>query len=179
MVDRNAFEGRGVFTVGIEAAKRLNLSIPGARVAVQGMGNVGGVAAKLFADAGALIVAAQDHGGSVRNEKGLDIPALLAHVAQTGSVAGFAGGEATSAADFWATPCEILIPAALEGQITQANADSIKARLVLEGANGPTIPAADDILQSKGVLVVPDVIANANGVTVSYFEWVQDFSSFF
>ena len=143
------------------------------------MGNVGGVAARLFADAGALIVAAQDHGGSVRNEKGLDIPALLAHVAQTGSVAGFAGGEATSAADFWATPCEILIPAALEGQITQANADSIKARLVLEGANGPTIPAADDILQSKGVFVVPDVIANAGGVTVSYFEWVQDFSSFF
>ncbi|MGP1517893.1 MAG: Glu/Leu/Phe/Val family dehydrogenase [Ottowia sp.] len=176
---RREATGRGVFTVGIEAAKRLNLSIPGARVAVQGMGNVGGVAAKLFADAGALIVAAQDHGGSVRNEKGLDIPALLAHVAQTGSVAGFAGGEATSAADFWATPCEILIPAALEGQITQANADSIKARLVLEGANGPTIPAADDILQSKGVLVVPDVIANAGGVTVSYFEWVQDFSSFF
>ena len=176
---RREATGRGVFTVGIEAAKRLNLSIPGARVAVQGMGNVGGVAARLFADAGALIVAAQDHGGSVRNEKGLDIPALLAHVAQTGSVAGFAGGEATSAADFWATPCEILIPAALEGQITQANADSIKARLVLEGANGPTIPAADDILQSKGVLVVPDVIANAGGVTVSYFEWVQDFSSFF
>lgn len=176
---RREATGRGVFTVGIEAAKRLNLSIPGARVAVQGMGNVGGVAARLFADAGALIVAAQDHGGSVRNEKGLDIPALLAHVAQTGSVAGFAGGEATSAADFWATPCDILIPAALEGQITQANADSIKARLVLEGANGPTIPAADDILQSKGVLVVPDVIANAGGVTVSYFEWVQDFSSFF
>ncbi|WP_288921426.1 Glu/Leu/Phe/Val dehydrogenase [uncultured Ottowia sp.] len=176
---RREATGRGVFTVGVEAAQRLGLSVPGARVAVQGFGNVGGIAAKLFAEAGALIVAVQDHGGSIANAKGLDVPALLAHVAQTGSVAGFKGAEAMDAADFWATPCDILIPAALEGQITAANAGQIKAKLIVEGANGPTIPAGDDILRDKGVLVVPDVIANAGGVTVSYFEWVQDFSSFF
>ena len=176
---RREATGRGVFTVGIEAAKRLNLSVAGARIAVQGFGNVGGIAAKLFAEAGALIVAVQDHGGSIANAKGLDVPALLDHVAKTGSVAGFAGAEATSAQDFWACNCDILIPAALEGQITTANAGQIKAKLVIEGANGPTDPAADDILQANGALVVPDVIANAGGVTVSYFEWVQDFSSFF
>ena len=176
---RREATGRGVFTVGVEAAQRLGLSVPGARVAVQGFGNVGGIAAKLFAEAGALIVAVQDHGGSIANAKGLDVPALLAHVAQTGSVAGFKGAEAMDAADFWATPCDILIPAALEGQITAANAGQIKAKLIVEGANGPTVPAGDDILKDKGVLVVPDVIANAGGVTVSYFEWVQDFSSFF
>ena len=176
---RREATGRGVFTVGVEAAQRLGLSVPGARVAVQGFGNVGGIAAKLFAEAGAFIVAVQDHGGSIANAKGLDVPALLAHVAQTGSVAGFKGAEAMDAADFWATPCDILIPAALEGQITAANAGQIKAKLIVEGANGPTVPAGDDILKDKGVLVVPDVIANAGGVTVSYFEWVQDFSSFF
>ena len=176
---RREATGRGVFTVGVEAAQRLGLSVPGARVAVQGFGNVGGIAAKLFAEAGALIVAVQDHGGSIANAKELDVPALLAHVAQTGSVAGFKGAEAMDAADFWATPCDILIPAALEGQITAANAGQIKAKLIVEGANGPTVPAGDDILKDKGVLVVPDVIANAGGVTVSYFEWVQDFSSFF
>lgn len=176
---RREATGRGVFTVGVEAAQRLGLGVPGARVAVQGFGNVGGIAAKLFAEAGALIVAVQDHGGSIANAKGLDVPALLAHVAQTGSVAGFKGAEAMDAADFWATPCDILIPAALEGQITAANAGQIKAKLIVEGANGPTVPAGDDILKDKGVLVVPDVIANAGGVTVSYFEWVQDFSSFF
>lgn len=176
---RREATGRGVFTVGVEAAQRLGLSVPGARVAVQGFGNVGGIAAKLFAEAGALIVAVQDHGGSIANAKGLDVPALLAHVAQTGSVAGFKGAEAMDAADFWATPCDILIPAALEGQITAANAGQIKAKLIVEGANGPTVPAGDDILKDKGVLVVPDVIANAGGVTVSYFEWVQNFSSFF
>ena len=111
---RREATGRGVFTVGVEAAQRLGLSVPGARVAVQGVGNVGGIAAKLFAEAGALIVAVQDHGGSIANAKGLDVPALLAHVAQTGSVAGFKGAEAMDAADFWATPCDILIPAALE-----------------------------------------------------------------
>ena len=176
---RREATGRGVFTVGVEAAQRLGLSVPGARVAVQGFGNVGGIAAKLFAEAGARIVAVQDHGGSIANAKGLDVPALLAHVAQTGSVAGFKGAEAMDAAAFWATPCDILIPAALEGQITAANAGQIKAKLIVEGANGPTVPAGDDILKDKGVLVVPDVIANAGGVTVSYFEWVQDFSSFF
>ncbi|RRD57869.1 Glu/Leu/Phe/Val dehydrogenase [Comamonadaceae bacterium OH2545_COT-014] len=176
---RREATGRGVFTVGVAAAQRINLPVPGARVAVQGFGNVGGIAARLFAEAGARIVAVQDHGGSLCNDQGLDVPALLQHVAHTGSVAGFAGGDAMTAAEFWAAPCDILIPAALEGQITEANARHIQARLVIEGANGPTTPAADDILHDRGVLVVPDVIANAGGVTVSYFEWVQDFSSFF
>ncbi len=124
-------------------------------------------------------MAVQDYAGTVYSEAGLDVPALMFHVKQTGSVAGFAGAQALAADAFWDVPCDILIPAALEGQITRANAGRIQARLVIEGANGPTTPEADDILRDRGVLVVPDVIANAGGVTVSYFEWVQDFSSFF
>ena len=176
---RREATGRGVFTVGTEAARHIGLDIATARVAVQGFGNVGGVAGKLFADAGARIIAVQDHGGTIFREAGLDIPALLQHVASTGSVAGFAQAEVMANDLFWEVDCDILIPAALEQQITAANAGRIKARMVIEGANGPTTPAADDILQERNVLVVPDVIANAGGVTVSYFEWVQDFSSFF
>lgn len=171
--------GRGVFTVGVEAAKLTGLPVPGARVAVQGFGNVGGTAGKLFAEAGASVVAVQDHTGTIYNANGFDVTALLAHVAANGGVGGFAGGEAMDAKDFWAVDCEILIPAALESQITKDNAAQIKAKIVIEGANGPTTPEADDILTDMGVLVLPDVIANAGGVTVSYFEWVQDFSSFF
>ena len=171
--------GRGVFTVGCEAAERIGMPIVGARVAVQGFGNVGGTAGRLFADAGAKVVAVQDHTGSIYNAQGLDAAALQAHVQQTGGVAGFAGAEAMANGDFWGVDCDILIPAALEGQLTQDNAGKVKARMVIEGANGPTTPEADDILNDKGVLVLPDVIANAGGVTVSYFEWVQDFSSFF
>jgi len=176
---RREATGRGVFTIGTEAAKQIGMRIEGARVAVQGFGNVGGIAGKLFAEAGALIVAVQDHTGGVANDKGLNVPKLLDHVAKTGGVAGFKGGEPITLAEFWATKCDIMIPAALEGQITKDNAGKIKARMLIEGANGPTTPEADDILNDKGVLVVPDVIANAGGVTVSYFEWVQDFSSFF
>ncbi|MCW5235505.1 Glu/Leu/Phe/Val family dehydrogenase [Verminephrobacter eiseniae] len=171
--------GRGVFTVGVEAAKRIGLPIEGARVAVQGLGNVGGTAGKLFAQAGARVVAVQDHTGTIGNDQGLDMPALLAHVQAHGGVAGFAGADRMAPQEFWGVACEILIPAALESQITRLNAGQIKARLVIEGANGPTTPEADDILHDKDVLVLPDVIANAGGVTVSYFEWVQDFSSFF
>ena len=172
--------GRGVYVAGCEAALKCGMQIAGARVAVQGFGNVGGTAAQLFAEAGARIVAVQDHRGAIIHEGGLDVPALLAYVAETGSVAGFPGAEdAIGRERFWSVDCDILIPAALEQQITTANADQIRARIILEGANGPTTPEADDILRNKGVLVVPDVIANAGGVTVSYFEWVQDFSSFF
>lgn len=171
--------GRGVFTVGVEAAKLTGLNLQGARVAVQGFGNVGGTAGKLFAEAGAKVVAVQDHTGTIFNNDGFDVPALLEHVGNTGGVGGFANSEAMDNADFWGVDCDILIPAALEGQITKDNAGQIKAKLVIEGANGPTTPEADDILTDKGVLVLPDVIANAGGVTVSYFEWVQDFSSFF
>ena len=176
---RREATGRGVFTVGVEAAKHIGMDISKARVAVQGFGNVGGVAGKLFADAGAKVVAVQDHGGTIYKEAGLDVPALLAHVARAGSVAGFAGADVIDNDAFWGVPCDILIPAALEQQITEANAGRIQARMVIEGANGPTTPQADDILHDRGILVLPDVIANAGGVTVSYFEWVQDFSSFF
>ena len=171
--------GRGVFTVGVEAAKLSGLNIQGAKVAVQGFGNVGGTAGKLFAEAGALVVAVQDHTGSIHNPKGVDVLALLEHVAKKGGVGGFAGAEKIENDAFWGVNCDILIPAALEGQINKDNAGKIKAKMVIEGANGPTTPEADDILNDKGVLVLPDVIANAGGVTVSYFEWVQDFSSFF
>ena len=176
---RREATGRGVFTVGCEAAQHIGLEISGARLAVQGFGNVGGVAGKLFAEAGARVVAVQDHGGTIYREAGLDVPSLLKHVQETGSVGGFAGAEVIANDSFWDVDCDILIPAALEQQITAANAGRIKARMVIEGANGPTTPAADDILQSRNILVLPDVIANAGGVTVSYFEWVQDFSSFF
>ena len=176
---RREATGRGVFTIACEAAAQIGLSIEGARVAVQGFGNVGGTAGKLFAEAGALVVAVQDHTGAIANDKGLNVPKLLEHVAKTGGVAGFKGGEPLKEGEFWSVKCDILIPAALEGQITKANAPKIKTKMVIEGANGPTTPEADDILQDRGVLVVPDVIANAGGVTVSYFEWVQDFSSFF
>ena len=176
---RREATGRGVFTVGVEAARRIGLDVSKARIAVQGFGNVGGVAGKLFAEAGARVVAVQDHGGTLYREAGLDVPALLAHVAANGSVAGFPHADVISNDTFWEVDCDILIPAALEQQITENNADRIRARMIIEGANGPTTPAADDILRDRGVLVLPDVIANAGGVTVSYFEWVQDFSSFF
>ena len=176
---RREATGRGLFTVGVEAARHIGLDVASARVAIQGMGNVGGVAAKLFSQAGARVVAVQDHGGTICRAEGFDVAALLAHVAEAGTVSGFAQGERMRNEEFWGVDCEILIPAALEAQITEANADRIKARMVIEGANGPTTPEADDILHERKVLVVPDVIANAGGVTVSYFEWVQDFSSFF
>lgn len=176
---RREATGRGVYTVGAEAARHIGLEIKGARLAVQGFGNVGGIAARLFTEAGARTVAVQDHTGSIYQEAGLDVPALIAHVAHTGGVAGFPGAEKMADEAFWGVDCDILIPAALEQQITAQNAGRIKARMVIEGANGPTTPQADDILAERNVLVVPDVIANAGGVTVSYFEWVQDFSSFF
>jgi glutamate dehydrogenase (NAD(P)+) len=171
--------GRGVFVTGREAARRIGLDLQDARVAVQGFGNVGESAAELFNQAGARIVAAQDHTGTIFNDNGFDLGDLVPHVRETGGVAGFKGAEVMDAEAFWDVRCDILIPAALEGQIDAARAKRIKARLVLEGANGPTVPSADDILADRGVLVMPDVICNAGGVTVSYFEWVQDFSSFF
>jgi len=171
--------GRGVFVTGREAARRINLDLNGARVAVQGFGNVGAAAAELFNQAGGKVVAVQDHTGTIFNGHGFDMADLMAHVKSVGGVGGFKGGESMNAEEFWDVDCDILIPAALEGQITAERARRIKAKLVLEGANGPTVPSADDILAERGVLVVPDVICNAGGVTVSYFEWVQDFSSFF
>jgi glutamate dehydrogenase (NAD(P)+) len=140
---------------------------------------VGSVAAELFAEAGAKIVAVQDHTGTIVNENGLDLAGLVPASRTDGGAVSFKGGDVIDNEAFWEVACDILIPAALEGQITAERAQKTKAKLVLEGANGPTVPTADDILAERGVLVVPDVICNAGGVTVSYFEWVQDFSSFF
>ena len=176
---RVAATGRGVFVVGREAMRRLNIDMDGARVAVQGFGNVGSIAAKLFAANGAKIVAVQDHTGTILNENGFDMASLLDHVAKTRGVAGFKGADAIDNENFWDVKSDVLIPAALEGQITAERAKRIHTRLVLEGANGPTTPDGEDVLTDRGIVVVPDVIANAGGVTVSYFEWVQDFSSFF
>lgn len=171
--------GRGVFVTGREAMRRLTMPVNGARVALQGFGNVGSAAAELFAQAGAKIVAAQDHTGTICNARGFDMADLMAHVHSHEGLAGFAGAEAIDEESLWDADCDVLIPAALEGQLTAARARRVRARLVLEGANGPTLPQADDILADRGITVVPDVICNAGGVTVSYFEWVQDFSSFF
>src|SRR5450830_194656 len=176
---RVAATGRGVFVIGREAMRRLNVPIDGARIAVQGFGNVGSIAAKLFAANGAKIVCVQDHTGTILNENGFDMTSLLEHVAKYRGVAGFAGADKIDNENFWDVQSDVLIPAALEGQITAERAKRIRTRLVLEGANGPTTPDGEDVLTDRGIVVVPDVIANAGGVTVSYFEWVQDFSSYF
>jgi glutamate dehydrogenase (NAD(P)+) len=177
---RKEATGRGVFVVASETARKIGLDLKDARVAVQGFGNVGGIAARLFQDAGAKIVAVQDHTGTLYAPGGMDARKLLAHVEIHRGVAGFDGAEVLEdRADFWKIETDILVPAALEGQITKHNANDIRTKILVEGANGPTTPDADDILRQNGVLVVPDVVANAGGVTVSYFEWVQDFSSFF
>jgi len=171
--------GRGVFVIGREIARRQQMQIAGARVAIQGFGNVGSAAAELFAGNGAKIVAVQDHTGSIANPTGIDIATLVATAQRDGGVAACPGAERIDDEDFWATPCEFLVPAALEGQLTAERARRVQTRVVLEGANGPTPPDADDVLAERGIIVVPDVICNAGGVTVSYFEWVQDLQSFF
>ena len=171
--------GRGVFVSGREAMRRLAISVAGARVALQGFGNVGSAAAELFAQAGAKIVGAQDHTGTIFNVRGFDMADLMAHLRSHKRLVDFGGAEVIDEESFWDVDCDVLIPAALEGQLTAARAQRVRARLVLEGANGPTLPQADDVLEERGITVVPDVICNAGGVTVSYFEWVQDFASFF
>ena len=171
--------GRGVFLVAREAAKSIGLPLYRARVSIQGFGNVGSNAALLFAENGARVCAVQDHEGTIVNERGMDVAALCEHVRSKGSVSGFPGGEAAETESFWDAPCDILVPAALEGQITVERASRTSARLVVEGANGPTLPDADKALSDRGILVIPDVVANSGGVIVSYFEWVQDFSMFF
>ncbi len=171
--------GRGVFVTGREAARRMALNLNGARVAVQGMGNVGSSAVELFVGAGAKLVAMQDHTGTRVNAKGFDIAKVADTLKREGGVGQHTDGERIDNEAFWDVDCDILIPAALEGQIDPGRANRIKAKLILEGANGPTLPEADDVFAERGVLVMPDVICNAGGVTVSYFEWVQDFSSFF
>lgn len=171
--------GRGVFVTGLQAAKKIGLSIENSKVAVQGFGNVGNEAAYLFSQAGAKVVAVQDHTGTIFNADGLDVKALQNYVEEHQGVAGFENSQKIENEAFWDVEMDIFIPAALEGQITVERAERLSAKMVLEGANGPTYPTADDILLSRGVTVVPDVICNAGGVTVSYFEWVQDMASYF
>lgn len=176
---REKATGRGVFITGREVARRSGIELEGARIAVQGFGNVGSEAARLFANAGGRVVAIQDHTATLFNAQGIDLAALTEWQATHKKIAGFAGADTIGDDAFWDVEMDILIPAALEGQITRQRAEKLHCRLVLEGANGPTFPEADDVLAERGVTVVPDVICNAGGVTVSYFEWVQDMASFF
>jgi glutamate dehydrogenase (NAD(P)+) len=176
---RREATGRGVMICVEQMCKHVKMPLQGARVAVQGFGNVGGVSADLLAkECGARIVAVSDVSGAIANEQGLDVPALLRHVAEKRGVAGFAGAKPlhTSIVEH---DCDILVPAALENQITSDNAGRVRARIVAEGANGPTTPDADKILESRGVHVIPDILCNAGGVTVSYFEWVQNRMGFY
>ena len=176
---RKEATGRGVYIAARETARAMGFDIAGARIVVQGFGNVGGIAASLFKADGAIVVGLQDASGSIANEGGIDVDTALDFVANGGALCDFKGVTPISESEFWALKSDIFVPAALENQLTAERAKSISTRLVVEGANGPTTPAADDILHDRGIQVVPDVIANAGGVTVSYFEWVQDFSSFF
>jgi glutamate dehydrogenase (NAD(P)+) len=176
---RNAATGRGVMFVALAACAKLGLDPQGARVAIQGFGNAGSVAARLMAQRGFTVSAVSDTGGAIYAPGGLDVAAVIAHKARAGSVASFPGSNSISDAELLELPVDVLIPAALENQITSRNAGRIQAKLILEAANGPVTPDADAILEQRGLTVVPDVVANAGGVTVSYFEWVQDIQSFF
>ncbi len=176
---RREATGRGVMIVTREAAKHLGFELKGATVAVQGFGNVGSVSADLLAGQGARVVAVTDWKGGVYNEAGLDIPKLIEHVKQHKTVDEFPGAESLAHDDLFGLDVDILIPAALENQITIENAPKIRARIVTEGANGPTTPEAHRDLHERGVFVIPDILANSGGVTVSYFEWVQDRYGYF
>jgi glutamate dehydrogenase (NAD(P)+) len=175
---REAATGRGVVYALENYLESVGDKIAGKRCVVQGYGNVGSWAARLLAEQGALVVAISDVSGAVRNAKGLDIAQLDKHVRELKSVKGFAGGEAMSASELLLEPCDVLVPAALGNVLTRANAASVRAKVIVEGANHPTDPDADQILQDKGVVVLPDIYANAGGVTVSYLEWVQNIQRF-
>ncbi|HEY3249053.1 MAG TPA: Glu/Leu/Phe/Val dehydrogenase [bacterium] len=176
---RREATGRGVMIAAREAARVRKTRFAGARVAVQGFGNVGATAAYLMHDQGCRIVAVSDLFGGIYNPNGLDPHAVLRHVKATGGVGGFPGSDQVSNAELLEVACDFLVPAAIEGQITGDNAPRIKAPIIVEGANGPTTPEADEILGQRGVFIVPDILANAGGVIVSYFEWVQDLQSLF
>jgi glutamate dehydrogenase (NAD(P)+) len=171
--------GRGCMIVTLQALKRLGLSPENSRVVIQGFGNVGGMAASLMKTIGFKIVCIIEYDGAVYNANGVDIAALEKHKKDTGSITGFVGGEDMDKAEAMFLPCEVLIPAATENVVTSSNADRLRCRILCEGANGPTTPLADQILEDKNVFVIPDILANAGGVTVSYFEWVQDRQGFF
>ena len=177
---RREATGRGVMTTTLAAMGRLSLAPADCTVAVQGFGNVGSIAAKLLAEQGCTIVAVSDVTGGYYNAAGIDVPAAMAYSAANGNrLTGFGGAEPITNEELLALDVDVLAPCAKENQITAANADAVKARIIAEGANGPTTPEADAILDAKGILVIPDILANAGGVTVSYFEWVQDRQGYF
>lgn len=182
---RTEATGRGVFIAGREAAKRVNLPLEGARVVLQGFGNVSSYAALLYSEAGAKVIAVRDYYGGAYNPEGMDVEALRNYVYNNPentrkTVVGFPGSQDIESNDaLFAIECDILVPAALENMITKANADTVNTKIIVEGANGPVTPEADEILNAKGTLIVPDVLANAGGVTVSYFEWVQNLQNFY
>lgn len=171
--------GHGVVIVAREAARHLGFALKGARAAIQGFGNVGAVTARLLRDQGTTIVAVTDWRGGLYDEHGLDVDALADHVRQYKTVDGFPAGRPLTNDELFRLDVDVLVPAALENQITMRNAGDIRARLIVEGANGPTTPDAHHLLHERGVFVVPDILANAGGVTVSYFEWVQDRHGYF
>ena len=171
---RNEATGRGVFNTLQSACEHLHIPMKGARVVVQGFGNAGSIAAQLLHANEACVIAASDSKGCVYNPKGLDIPALIAYKEKTGGVINFPGSEPITPEQLLAMPCEILVPAALENAVQGENAETLHTKIVAEAANGPLTPEADRILEAKGVFIIPDILCNAGGVTVSYFEWVQD-----
>ena len=176
---RREATGRGCMFVTREALKRIGIPMNQARVAVMGFGNVGSISADLLAKEGATIVAVSDKSGGLINPKGLDVPDLIQWVREHRQLAGYPKAEAITNEQLITCDCDVLVPAALENVITSKNAPKIKATIICEGANGPTTPGADKILQDKGIFVIPDILANAGGVTVSYFEWVQDRGGYF
>ena len=176
---RREATGRGIAVVCDEALKHLNMLVEGCRVIVQGFGNVGSNAANLLAERGYCVVGIAEFDGGLYNADGIDIPSLLSHRQRTGTINGFKGAEPFDKDDLITQSCEILIPAATENVISSQNAAGLRCRILCEGANGPTTTVADDILAEKGVFVIPDILANAGGVTTSYFEWVQDRMGYF
>jgi len=176
---RTEATGRGCMIVTMQALRRFGLDVSNTRVVIQGFGNVGGMSAKLMARSGFKIICIIEYDGAVYNPKGLDIEALMQHRHETGSITGFSGGEDIDRDSAFFLDCDVLLPAAKENVITTSNADRIKAKIICEGANGPTTSEADAILAEKKIFVIPDILANAGGVTVSYFEWVQDRQGFF
>ena len=176
---RNEATARGAVYTIIEAAKHLGMDLEGARVVVQGFGNAGSYSAKLMHELGAVVVGLSDTQGGIHNAKGIDPNKVDAYKRETGTVAGFPGAEKVTNAQLLELDCDVLIPAAIENQIGERNAPLIRAKLVAEAANGPTSPEADRILYDNGVFLIPDILCNAGGVTVSYFEWVQDLQNLF
>jgi len=171
--------GRGVSYVTLATLKHLGMAVEDARIVVQGFGNVGSNAVQLLEEMGCIVVGVSDVQGGIYNPNGLTYTGLSTHVRQAGSLAGYEGGEAVSNEELLELECDVLIPAALENQLTEDNADDVRAPVVVEAANGPTSPQGDAIFKDRHVLVVPDILANSGGVTVSYFEWVQDIQSYY